>query len=142
VELERTLGRDVVERTLSKPASVKSNISAIMKEEPELRNRRRRDSKPARNISAGGNSGPKGKGPPGGKGEPGKKGDGRPQGRGPPTGAGRLMVDEKIETSAVKKDVYFYYARAVGISVAIGTLLLQVVNQGFSLGTNFWLAKW
>ena len=52
------------------------------------------------------------------------------------------MVDEKIETSAVKKDVYFYYARAVGISVAIGTLLLQVVNQGFSLGTNFWLAKW
>ena len=52
------------------------------------------------------------------------------------------MVDEKVETTAVKKDVYFYYAKAVGISVAIGTLILQVVNQGFSLGTNFWLAKW
>jgi hypothetical protein len=63
-------------------------------------------------------------------------------GRGPATGAGRLMVDEKVETSAVKKDVYFYYARAVGLSVAVGTLLLQVVNQCFSLGTNFWLAKW
>ena len=68
---------------------------------------------------------------------------GRPEGgRGPATGAGRLMVDEKVETSAVKKDVYFYYARAVGLSVAAGTLLLQVVNQCFSLGTNFWLAKW
>ncbi len=35
-ELERTLGRDVVEKSLSKPSSVKSNISAIMREEPGL----------------------------------------------------------------------------------------------------------
>ena len=74
-----------------------------------------------------------------------KKPGGKPRGGLPPPGprgAGRLMVDEKVETTAVKKDVYFYYAKAVGISVAIGTLILQVVNQGFSLGTNFWLAKW
>jgi hypothetical protein len=76
-------------------------------------------------------------------GVPDKKPEGKPRGGMPPArGAGRLMVDEKIETTAVKKDVYFYYARAVGISVAVGTLILQIVNQGFSLGTNFWLAKW
>jgi len=57
-------------------------------------------------------------------------------------GTGRLMVDERVETTAVKRDVYVYYAKAVGILVALGALILQIANQGFSLGTNFWLAKW
>ena len=138
-ELERTLGKEVVEKNLSRADSGKSQL--LHTDDSQLRQRRKENSNLARNLSSAGNSNAqtKGKGP---VGPPGTKPGGRPQGGGPPRGAGRLMVDEKVETSAVKKDVYFYYARAVGISVAIGTLILQVVNQGFSLGTNFWLAKW
>nr|AHK05642.1 ATP-binding cassette transporter sub-family C member 1 isoform X4 [Tigriopus japonicus] len=54
----------------------------------------------------------------------------------------KLIVEEKLETKAVSIEVYLYYARAIGICVTFSILLLYAVNQGFSVGTNVWLAKW
>ena len=55
---------------------------------------------------------------------------------------GRLLVAETLETKKVNKKVYFIYAQAVGIIVTLATITLMIANQGFSLGTNFWLAEW
>ncbi|TRY70343.1 hypothetical protein TCAL_02430 [Tigriopus californicus] len=54
----------------------------------------------------------------------------------------KLIVEEKLETKAVSMGVYLYYARAIGLLVTLSILVLYGVNQGFSVGTNVWLAKW
>lgn len=40
-----------------------------------------------------------------------------------------LMVAEKLETKAVNKKVYLYYAKAVGFWVAVWTIILAFMNQ-------------
>eukprot|EP00095_Tigriopus_kingsejongensis_P008533 maker-scaffold81_size397536-snap-gene-2.18 protein:Tk08533 transcript:maker-scaffold81_size397536-snap-gene-2.18-mRNA-1 annotation:"multidrug resistance-associated protein 1 isoform x4" len=55
---------------------------------------------------------------------------------------GKLVVEEKLETSAVSNAVYVYYAKAIGLFVTITIFGLYAVNQAFSVGTNVWLAKW
>ena len=77
-------------------------------------------------------------------GQGGRRGFGRGGGRGTKADEdnGRLLVAETLETKKVNKKVYFTYAYAVGIILTLATIILQVANQGFSLGTNFWLAEW
>ena len=53
-----------------------------------------------------------------------------------------MITKEVLETKSVNKEVYITYAKAVGLWVTFFTLLLQVVTQVFSVGTNFWLAAW
>ena len=57
-------------------------------------------------------------------------------------GGGRLIVGETLETKKVSRKVYWIYAQAVGLVVTLTTILLMIANQGFTLGTNFWLAEW
>ena len=53
-----------------------------------------------------------------------------------------MIGDETLETTKVKGQVYLIYAKAVGWGVSVSILLLQIVTQVFSIGTNFWLAAW
>lgn len=72
----------------------------------------------------------------------GNRGRGGGGGRGGGRGGGGLIQKELLETKSVDKRVYIIYAKAVGLWVAFFTFFLQVVTQVFSVGTNFWLAKW
>ena len=53
-----------------------------------------------------------------------------------------MIVGETLETKKVSRKVYWIYAQAVGLVVTLTTILLMIANQGFTLGTNFWLAEW
>lgn len=133
-ELEATLGDKI--RDYKRAASVKSNISSLLSDDEgtstntasargrgQLRGRARGRGGAQRGKGRGGNNGAKGRGP-------------------PPGSAGRLMQAENLETTSVKSHVYVSYAKAVGVSVAVSTLFLMILNQIFSVGTNFWLAAW
>uniref|UniRef100_V5I844 ABC-type glutathione-S-conjugate transporter n=1 Tax=Anoplophora glabripennis TaxID=217634 RepID=V5I844_ANOGL len=58
------------------------------------------------------------------------------------TRKGKLIEIEKAETGRVKGDVYKHYLKAVGIIFTVGTMLLHVGFQGFSIGSNLWLGVW
>ena len=53
-----------------------------------------------------------------------------------------LIETEKLEVGGVKWEVYAYYAKSIGWFYSIGTLLLYLVYQGFSVGSNIWLSDW
>jgi ATP-binding cassette subfamily C (CFTR/MRP) protein 1 len=38
--------------------------------------------------------------------------------------------------------VYGHYLRNIGIFLTIATVLFNVLFQGFSIGSNVWLAEW
>lgn len=59
-----------------------------------------------------------------------------------PASRERLIEVEKAETGSVKKDVYFHYFRAIGVPMGLFTLLLNVIYQGFQVGSSVWLTKW
>ncbi|XP_065338923.1 multidrug resistance-associated protein 1 isoform X7 [Cloeon dipterum] len=54
----------------------------------------------------------------------------------------KLIETEKSETGSVKWEVYAHYLMSIGIFLTIATLLLNVLYQGFSIGTNVWLSVW
>ncbi|XP_063702153.1 multidrug resistance-associated protein 1 isoform X3 [Culicoides brevitarsis] len=54
----------------------------------------------------------------------------------------KLIEAEKAETGKVKWDVYKHYLKSIGWGLALATILLNVIFQGFSIGSNIWLSKW
>lgn len=54
----------------------------------------------------------------------------------------KLIEAEKAETGSVKWDVYKHYLKSIGIFLTAITLVLNMVFQGFSIGSNVWLSVW
>lgn len=55
---------------------------------------------------------------------------------------GKLIAEEKSETGGVDWSVFKHYIKSIGYSLAITTLVMNIVYQGFSIGSNLWLTKW
>lgn len=61
----------------------------------------------------------------------------------PPAQTNQKLIDtEKSETGSVKWDVYKHYLRSIGWTLSIATIILNMVFQSFSIGSNIWLSKW
>lgn len=54
----------------------------------------------------------------------------------------KLIDTEKSETGSVKWDVYKHYLKSIGIVLSISTVILNMIFQGFSIGSNMWLSRW
>lgn len=54
----------------------------------------------------------------------------------------RLIEQERSEVGSVKWDVYKHYLKSVGVSLTILTIVLNIIYQGFSVGSSMWLSKW
>ncbi|XP_049823783.1 multidrug resistance-associated protein 1 isoform X8 [Aethina tumida] len=54
----------------------------------------------------------------------------------------RLIEVEKSEIGSVSWEVYKYYLKSVGLFLAVATIILNVVFQGFGIGSNMWLGRW
>lgn len=54
----------------------------------------------------------------------------------------KLIETEKSETGSVKWDVYKHYLKSIGWSLAVATVILNMVFQTFSIGSNVWLSEW
>ncbi|CAG7831109.1 unnamed protein product [Allacma fusca] len=59
-----------------------------------------------------------------------------------PTVKDKLIEAEKAETGSVKASVYVHYLKAVGWSMTFLTMFLNLIFQGFSVGSNIWLSVW
>lgn len=53
-----------------------------------------------------------------------------------------LIEQEKAETGSVKWPVYKHYLRSIGVVLSICTIILNMLFQGFSIGSNIWLSRW
>lgn len=53
-----------------------------------------------------------------------------------------LIEQEKAETGSVKWQVYKHYLRSIGMTLSIATIFLNILFQGFSIGSNVWLSRW
>lgn len=54
----------------------------------------------------------------------------------------KLIEAEKAETGSVKWAVYKHYLKSIGIFLTVATIFLNIVFQGFSIGSNVWLGIW
>lgn len=54
----------------------------------------------------------------------------------------KLIETEKTETGSVSWAVYKHYIQSIGIGISLATILLNMVFQGFSIGSNVWLGVW
>ncbi|CAB0007608.1 unnamed protein product [Nesidiocoris tenuis] len=54
----------------------------------------------------------------------------------------RLIEDERAETGGVKLSVYKHYLGAIGPLFVTATIVLNIVFQGFAIGSNIWLSVW
>ncbi|KAL3269849.1 hypothetical protein HHI36_008907 [Cryptolaemus montrouzieri] len=56
---------------------------------------------------------------------------------------GEKLIDaEKAETGSVSFEVYKHYLKSIGLFLTLATVVLNMIFQGFSVGSNFWLVKW
>lgn len=53
-----------------------------------------------------------------------------------------LIETEKAETGSVKWPVYKHYLRSIGMVLSFATIVLNMLFQGFSIGSNIWLSRW
>nr|XP_045598586.1 ATP-binding cassette sub-family C member 3-like isoform X1 [Procambarus clarkii] len=53
-----------------------------------------------------------------------------------------LIQEEALETGKVKKEVYYFYAVAMGLLPAVLPTLLLAVAQGCQASSNVWLSYW
>lgn len=53
-----------------------------------------------------------------------------------------LIEKEHSEVGSVKWDVYKHYLKSIGFTLTILTVILNLVFQGFSIGSNVWLSRW
>lgn len=53
-----------------------------------------------------------------------------------------LIEKEKSETGSVKWEVYKHYLKSIGVVLSLATVFLNIVFQGFSIGSNLWLVRW
>ena len=42
----------------------------------------------------------------------------------------------------MKWEVYKHYLRSIGWTLSIATVILNMIFQGFSIGSNVWLSEW
>lgn len=54
----------------------------------------------------------------------------------------KLIEQERSEVGSVKWEVYKHYLKSIGITLSVITIVLNVVFQAFSIGSNLWLSKW
>lgn len=54
----------------------------------------------------------------------------------------KLIETEKAETGSVKWEVYKHYLKSIGWTLSIATIILNMIFQSFSIGSNVWLSKW
>lgn len=54
----------------------------------------------------------------------------------------QLIETEKAETGNVSSAVYKHYLKSIGFFLMFATLALNMVYQGFSVGSNVWLGVW
>ncbi|CAH0555483.1 unnamed protein product [Brassicogethes aeneus] len=54
----------------------------------------------------------------------------------------KLIEAEKAETGSVSWEVYKYYLKSIGFFLTFATIVLNMVFQGFSIGSNIWLGVW
>lgn len=54
----------------------------------------------------------------------------------------KLIEQEKSEVGSVKWDVYKHYLKSIGVTLTVLTIILNIVYQGFSIGSNMWLSVW
>lgn len=55
---------------------------------------------------------------------------------------GKLIEIEKAETGSVSWNVYKHYLKSIGLFLTFATVFLNMVFQGFSIGSNVWLGVW
>ncbi|KAI8785008.1 multidrug resistance-associated protein 1, partial [Biomphalaria glabrata] len=55
---------------------------------------------------------------------------------------GKLILEEKLETGKVKREVYMDYGRAAGLWAMAGAFLAYAANQGFFVWSSFFLTGW
>ncbi|XP_033637853.1 ATP-binding cassette sub-family C member 9-like [Asterias rubens] len=55
---------------------------------------------------------------------------------------GSLISREEIERGSVSLKVYFFYAKAIGLPMALAILLLYPLQAGIIAGSNYWLSEW
>lgn len=53
-----------------------------------------------------------------------------------------LIEDEFAEENGVKAEIYVYYARSIGMPLAITSVLFYALFQTFTVGANLWLSVW
>ncbi|CAG2062175.1 unnamed protein product [Timema podura] len=64
-------------------------------------------------------------------------------GKDPPyTQSSLVRILQTPQSSLVKWAVYKHYIAAVGLLLAIGTLVINAILQGFQVGSNVWLSVW
>lgn len=51
-------------------------------------------------------------------------------------------AEESTEEGSVKWSVYKHYLKSFGIGFSILTIVLIIVFQGFSVGSNMWISRW
>ncbi|XP_048522370.1 multidrug resistance-associated protein 1 isoform X1 [Dendroctonus ponderosae] len=54
----------------------------------------------------------------------------------------KLIEVEKSETGSVSWQVYKHYIMSIGVVIVIITVFLNMLFQGFSIGSNVWLGIW
>nr|XP_040235082.1 multidrug resistance-associated protein 1 isoform X6 [Anopheles coluzzii] len=54
----------------------------------------------------------------------------------------KLIETEKSETGSVKWEVYKHYLKSIGLTLSVATVILNMIFQGFSIGSNLWLSRW
>lgn len=54
----------------------------------------------------------------------------------------KLIEKETSETGSVKWEVYKHYLKSIGLTLSVATVFLNMVFQGFSIGSNLWLSRW
>ncbi|XP_055613859.1 multidrug resistance-associated protein 1-like isoform X4 [Uranotaenia lowii] len=54
----------------------------------------------------------------------------------------KLIEQEKSETGSVKWEVYKHYLKSIGLTLSVATVVLNMIFQSFSIGSNLWLSKW
>ncbi|KAL1498078.1 hypothetical protein ABEB36_008934 [Hypothenemus hampei] len=54
----------------------------------------------------------------------------------------KLIEVEKSETGSVSWQVYKHYLVSIGVFIVITTVILNMIYQGFSIGSNVWLGFW
>lgn len=59
-----------------------------------------------------------------------------------PAEKNKLIEQEKSEVGSVKWDVYKHYLKSIGVFLSVATIILNVIFQGFAIGSNIWLSRW
>ncbi|XP_077285786.1 multidrug-Resistance like Protein 1 isoform X3 [Arctopsyche grandis] len=54
----------------------------------------------------------------------------------------KLIEAEKAETGSVKWRVYSHYLVSIGLFLSIATIVMNLIFQSFSIGSNVWLSIW